>query len=342
MAAKLVASALLVLYSTGAEDISSSPQSAEVLRNVPDDTLALLQASVEVKKGQAKAAKEAATLASEETEPDYGGEASKASCMASDICGNTPLPASFKIGLDAGDVVETRHKEKIGQGLVVEQKAPAETAEEVAEMAEVSRIPLGTVLQGLACLLIMDVLRRSPWKGKTSKSTPGKVVVKASSQSSPASASVLSAALAGDKAAFEAIISACASQLTQVDNWGCTVLHYAAKGGSAHIVKRLVDMRARVNALDAWDETPLHLAARSGHTEACETLIASGATVDSTNAEECTPLIVAGRADHEAVCTLLIGHGAGITGMPEEMVPDLVTRLLNQQAVTAASMAGVN
>lgn len=59
------------------------------------------------------------------------------------------------------------------------------------------------------------------------------------------------------------------------DDCGCTPLHFASKGGSVAVVRRLLELGAFVDSRDAWDETPLHLAASLGHTECCEAPVGS-------------------------------------------------------------------
>lgn len=211
-----------------------------------------------------------------------------------------------------------------------------ETSTSILPVSETASMPtslVGTVLQALACLLIMDVVRR----GKAAKSVPQQTsnYVQSTTESPAASSAALfAAAMAGDETTFEAQISGAngRSKAAQVDSWGCSALHYAAKGGSAKIVKRLLELRAWTEALDVWDETPLHLAAREGHVEVCQALLAADAHVDALNAEENTPLVVAGRAEKRAVCSMLIGCGAGIAGLDEAKVPSIVADLLQQQA----------
>lgn len=257
------------------------------------DELTLLQRNAEVKKNEAAKMKRAAEDA-EEAAAGRGYPSPCSTCQQGEIVGSQPQPSVMK-----------------------EVEAPSSAF-----------LPLGTILQALAILLIGDVMRRAPWKASTKAETQvaSKAAAPADSQ-----AAMLAAALNGDEAAFEAEIDNNLSQLSRVDSWGCTVMHYAAKGGSAPIVQKLVDVGAAVEALDAWDETPLHLAARAGRIEVCDILINGGASIDAMNAEECTPLIVAGRGDHEAICRLLISHGANVASVEHSMVPELVAAILKEQ-----------
>jgi len=263
---------------------------------MPSEAVSLLQTSVEMKKTEAETTK-SAKLAREPHE----------------------------YGTDACNIVASGQTEAADKTYSsVHATAKSETdIPKASAGSDIVRI----VLQALAILLIMDGLRR--WTSKDTSAKPVTVPV-SSKTSTPVAPSpaLLTAALEGNADAFEASIGSSLSTLSLVDSWGCSVLHYAAKGGSVHILQRLLDLGAKVDALDAWDETPLHLAARAGHGEACQTLLEARARIDATNAEEFTPLVVAGQAEHKAICTLLIERGAGVAGLPNEEVPDLVKRLL--------------
>lgn len=271
-----------------------------------DPALVLLQGEVELRKATVKA-KPVVAFDEEEEEGSY----------ASEICSNCQEPA--KISLPAVD-------EKVVPGARAAE--PALVPEVVTDAPKPTSY-VGMCLQAAALVLIMNVLRRSAESKSSSETDSAKApIISAPVKESP---SFLAAALAGDEAAFQAQCKT-RSQASQADTWGCTALHYAAKGGSAPIVKRLVDLGAWLEALDVWDETPLHIAARAGHVEVCEALLAAGAQVNALNAEEHTPLVVAGRADKGAVCTLLVGCGAGVADLEEEKVPRIVAGLLQQAA----------
>lgn len=272
-----------------------------------DTALVLLQGEVELRKAAVKA--KSVVAFDEEEEGSY----------ASEICSNCQEPASSKISLPS-----------VEEKVVLAAKAaePAVVPEVVTDAPKPTSY-VGMCLQAAALVLIMNVLRRSAESKSSSETASAKApLISAPVKESP---SFLAAALAGDEAAFQAQCKT-RSQASQADTWGCTALHYAAKGGSAPIVKRLVDLGAWLEALDVWDETPLHIAARAGHVEVCEALLAAGAQVNALNAEEHTPLVVAGRADKGAVCTLLVGCGAGVAGLEEEKVPRIVAGLLQQTA----------
>jgi len=113
-----------------------------------------------------------------------------------------------------------------------------------------------------------------------------------------------------------------------VDPWGCTMLHAAAKGGSAKVVQQLLERGASVHDRDAWDETPLHMAARGGSTDCCEALLAYGAEVDALNADDRTPLVAAAEGGQESVCQFLLGRGATAGGLDAAELPLLLANLL--------------
>lgn len=60
--------------------------------------------------------------------------------------------------------------------------------------------------------------------------------------------------------------------LAAQDEEGATALHFAARGGHAAIVDRLLLMGAEM-VLDYWGETPLHDAAKNGHLKVCGDII---------------------------------------------------------------------
>jgi len=134
---------------------------------------------------------------------------------------------------------------------------------------------------------------------------------------------MVAAASDADEICFEKALCS-KPALNQADPWGCTPLHFAAKGGSTMIVSELLKRGAQVNAIDAMDETPLHFAARAGHVEICEALLAKGATKDALNVQDFTPLVVAGHAKQASTVSFLVEKGAGAGGLTDEALPLLV------------------
>ena len=100
-----------------------------------------------------------------------------------------------------------------------------------------------------------------------------------------------------------------------VEGWkGFTLLHAAAAGGHADVVKFLITKDFEVEALSEDDETPLHYAVLGNKQEATELLIASGAKVDSG---ETPPLFAAAYAGHKDMVKFLISRGADINKGPQ-------------------------
>mmetsp|Transcript_123857 Transcript_123857/g.361660 ORF Transcript_123857/g.361660 Transcript_123857/m.361660 type:complete len:327 (+) Transcript_123857:109-1089(+) len=178
---------------------------------------------------------------------------------------------------------------------------------------------LGYILDVLVVALALDGLRR--WH--QAKAEPA--------SEAEGFDSLMKAALAGDAAGCEALLSKQVSIMGS-DLWGCTALHAASKGGSVPVVRKLLERGARTDEPDSWDEMPLHVAARAGHGAVCEALLERGAPADAANAQEWTPLVVAADAGHQAVCRLLMGKGATAGNLTGEALPTLLAELLAEAA----------
>lgn len=221
----------------------------------------------------------------------------------------------------------------VDAGIVaVEEPAMLEavsTSEDQAVETRAASSALGYLLDIFIIAIFWDGLRR--WNAKQ------KTEAKSATNASPISAStpkadadwdnLMSAALAGNLSQCETLIRKGVS-IGKADVWGCTVLHAAAKGGCAALVKKLLEKRAGgIDRPDAWDETPLHIAARAGHMEVCEVLLAHGARINIVNAQDWTALVVAADANQEDVCNLLMSRGAIAEGLEGDL-PTLLTKLL--------------
>ena len=84
---------------------------------------------------------------------------------------------------------------------------------------------------------------------------------------------LMMAALKAEVDAVDALVAHGAA--VQKDGW--SPLHYAATGGSAAIVKRLLAKGAQLEARSPNGTTPLMMAARYGNEEAVDALLAAGA-----------------------------------------------------------------
>ena len=97
-----------------------------------------------------------------------------------------------------------------------------------------------------------------------------------------------------------------------VDEYGRTLLHYAALNGDLVDTRRLLAGGANSSSADDNGWTPLHCAAQEGHCDIARVLLMAGAAVDAQDSHGNTPLFRAvfnskGRGDF---IQLLREHGA--------------------------------
>lgn len=101
---------------------------------------------------------------------------------------------------------------------------------------------------------------------------------------------------------------------------GNTLLHLAAAGNDAAMVRLQLREGAEVNTRNFNDMTPLHHAAREGHVEVAELLLNRGAHVNARNDEGATPLHFAAFGEsrvseggvHGATVLMLLEKGARV------------------------------
>ena len=91
-----------------------------------------------------------------------------------------------------------------------------------------------------------------------------------------------------------------------------TILHMAAGGGQAHVVKALVENGVRIEARDRHGYTALHLAAMFGQVEAVGVLLENGAQIETKDGFGFTALHLAVRCGLVKVVEFLLGKGANI------------------------------
>ena len=87
-------------------------------------------------------------------------------------------------------------------------------------------------------------------------------------------------------------------------------LHFAAEGGCAGAVERLVGIGAVVDAPDAAGLTPLHVAALAGRADVAAALLAKGAAIGRATAAGLTPLHLASLGGHAEAVKALLAKGA--------------------------------
>jgi hypothetical protein len=119
---------------------------------------------------------------------------------------------------------------------------------------------------------------------------------------------VLEAASQGLATLFRRLTEA-APDLKAADATGA-LLPAAAAGGSAEIVRSLLDKGYDPARPDRFGWTPLHYAARDGRTDAARILVEKGAPLDARSIMGQTPYNVALERKMEGVATLLAGKGA--------------------------------
>lgn len=101
------------------------------------------------------------------------------------------------------------------------------------------------------------------------------------------------------------------ADITAVDNYGMTALHYASQTGNKNMVTLLLERGASVLARSNDNRTALHVAAMGGHTEIARLLLDYGADIDAVESKKRrTPLALAVKGGHEGTVRLLLERGA--------------------------------
>ncbi|KAF7960332.1 hypothetical protein EAE96_000018 [Botrytis aclada] len=95
-----------------------------------------------------------------------------------------------------------------------------------------------------------------------------------------------------------------------------TALEGAAYSGNVKLVRKLLDIGARVDQEGKLDSTPLKAAARKGNVEVVELLLSLGADVNHCK-DYGTALQSAASAGHIEVCRILLQHGALVNEVPK-------------------------
>lgn len=126
---------------------------------------------------------------------------------------------------------------------------------------------------------------------------------------------LVGAAAEGDLGLVKQLLAAGADASSgQIEPDGSTLLHAAAEGGSAKIMKALLDAGACPNVnqrrLFGDQEFPLHVAAKGAHVRMCEALIKAGAKVNCRDRNGWTPLHLAARFGQVEVVVDLLRDGA--------------------------------
>jgi ankyrin repeat protein len=121
------------------------------------------------------------------------------------------------------------------------------------------------------------------------------------------------AALNGDLASLNVLITAGATTepLTRIGRY--TPLHLASARGHGAVVARLLAAGSKPSALTETGVQPLHLAAQAGSAEAVTALVAKGADVNARDATHGrTPLVFAASQDRVDAMKVLLASGADV------------------------------
>lgn len=78
------------------------------------------------------------------------------------------------------------------------------------------------------------------------------------------------------------------------DMVGWTPLHFAARQGSAAVVRCLLAYEADVGGVNRFKDTPLHEACRAGHAQCAYELVLAGANTAAVNSKGKTPAMLTG------------------------------------------------
>ena len=97
-----------------------------------------------------------------------------------------------------------------------------------------------------------------------------------------------------------------------IDGFGNTLLHDAAKKGSAEQIAVLLARGFQLGAEGRWKETPMHRAALGNKPKNLEALIAAGAEIDPLDVDGGTPLHLAARNGYAAAMRVLIESGTKV------------------------------
>lgn len=88
-----------------------------------------------------------------------------------------------------------------------------------------------------------------------------------------------------------------------------TPLHYAVRGGSLKIVKRLVESGANFDAKNFYNDTPLSVACQRGEYQIAEYLISKGSNIHGVDKQQRSPLIRACQNGQAHIVSLLLRKG---------------------------------
>jgi hypothetical protein len=98
----------------------------------------------------------------------------------------------------------------------------------------------------------------------------------------------------------------------KIDEHGCTLLHYAVKGGRIDLVMCLIELGANINHQSYTGMTPLHMAIGSGKHTYVNYLLEKGAIINLPNDKGLTPLGQAILSRKYLCIKILVDSGSGL------------------------------
>lgn len=97
-----------------------------------------------------------------------------------------------------------------------------------------------------------------------------------------------------------------------LDRNGNTILHWASKRGSLHVIKQALNRRANVNIKNIYGSCPLHEAVLHNYLDIVKELIPHQNNIDEMDVTGCTALHFASRHGYLDIVQLLIQCGASV------------------------------
>jgi len=101
--------------------------------------------------------------------------------------------------------------------------------------------------------------------------------------------------------------------LSNVHEWGQTLLHLAVESRSTKTVALLLDNGSELSARDRERKSVLHITVERRDKQIVSLLIAKEAEVNLVNKQGCTPLHHAARRNYGKITKLLLDGGADVT-----------------------------
>jgi len=144
---------------------------------------------------------------------------------------------------------------------------------------------------------------------------------------------IFAAAIQGDTAQIENLLSDNRSLMTVLSSDGWTPLHLAAFFGKLDAARLLLNKGAEVNArsTNAMENMPLHAAAAGRHADLVQLLIDHGASANARQHGGWTPLHAAAQTGDLEIARVLIAAGADVQSRADNNQTALDLALIKAQ-----------